>query len=145
MDAPQRLRFPALLHPLVRGWFMKASPAIAVALGLFVCAVPVSAKEVLVDQVNSAISKGIRFLRDIEKNKGNFEHTSAIAPGRPGGVTALAVVALINAGVPADDELIKRCLEYLRSMPPRQTYTVGLQTMAFCLAGQNEDRQLVQR
>jgi hypothetical protein len=54
-------------------------------------------------------------------------------------------VALLRARVPADDPLIQRCLKYLRSLPPEQTYTVGLQTMAFCLAGQKQDRDLVQR
>ena len=43
------------------------------------------------------------------------------------------------------DPLIQRCLKYLRTVAPKQTYTVGLQTMAFCLAGQKEDRQLVQK
>jgi hypothetical protein len=97
------------------------------------------------DPRKNAIDRGIRFLRDIEDGKGNFEHTWRIARARAGGVTALAVVALLKAGVPANDPLIQRCLKYLRTKPPEQTYTVGLQTMAFCLAGEKEDRQLVQR
>ncbi len=96
-------------------------------------------------KVQKAIREGVTFLRKIEDGKGDFEHTTIIARIRPGGVTALATVALLQCGVPVDDPLIQRCLKYLRGMPPSQTYTVGLQTMAFCIAGQKEDRQLVQR
>src|SRR5439155_7221968 len=81
----------------------------------------------------------------LENERGDFEHTTLQLKGRPGGVTALAVVALLNAGVPPDDPLIQRCLKYLRALEPAQSYTVGLQTMAFCLAGQKQDRQLIRR
>ena len=59
---------------------------------------PGSAKEPLVDQVKAAINNGIRFLRELEAGKGDFEHTTAISRVRPGGVTALAVIALLQAG-----------------------------------------------
>jgi hypothetical protein len=63
----------------------------------------------------------------------------------PGGVTALATLALLNAGVPADDPLVQRCLKYLRTVEPRQTYVVSLQTMVYVAAGQSEDRERIQR
>lgn len=97
-------------------------------------------KEELVDQVKKAIADGITYLRQIEDGKGNWEHTTSIARGQPGGVTALAVVALLNCGVSKDDPLIQRALNYLRTIRPQHSYCVGLQTMAFCLAGEQQDR-----
>jgi hypothetical protein len=123
---------------------MKALHFVLMLACVFVTA-PAQAREPLADQVKTAINNGVRYLRDIENGKGSFEHTTVIARVRPGGVTALATVALLQCGVPVDDPLIQRCLKYLRTLPPSQTYTVGLQTMAFCIAGQKEDRQLVQR
>lgn len=112
-------------------------------------AAPTSAAEPLVKKVKDAIERAKRFLAEKENGKGNFEQAGGLNPRlikeRPGGVTALAVVALLNAGVPADDPLIQRCLKYLRTLPPKDSYTVGLQTMAFCLAGYKQDRVLVQR
>ena len=98
--------------------------------------------------VKDAIARARRFLAEQENGKGNFEHATNLGnlpQGRRGGVTALAVVALLNSGTPADDPLIRRCLKFLRTLPPNESYTVGLQTMAFCLAGDKQDRVLVQR
>src|SRR3954471_22944733 len=88
---------------------------------------PTQSAEPLADQVKTAINNGIRYLRDIENGKGDFEHTTLLKGVRPGGVTGLAVVALLQCGVPADDPLIQRCLKYLRTVKPAQTYTIGLQ------------------
>jgi hypothetical protein len=96
-------------------------------------------------KVQKSIREGIAFLRKIEDGKGDFEHTTVVARIRPGGVTALATVSLLKCGVPANDPLVERCLRYLRGVEPAHTYTVGLQTMAFCIAGQKKDRPLVQR
>jgi hypothetical protein len=92
----------------------------------------------LVDQVRVSIERGIRFLRDQEKGRGNWE-VDAESAARKGGWTSLAMLALLQSGVPPQDEMIQRGLKYLRGLPPEQTYTVGLQTMVYCLAGQPED------
>ncbi|MBI1917948.1 MAG: DUF4159 domain-containing protein [Planctomycetes bacterium] len=106
----------------------------------------VAEEEPLVNRVKAAIDNGVRYLRELENDRGDFESTAVpLNKARPGGVTALAVVALLNAGVPPDDPVIQRCLKYLRGLEPSQSYTVGLSTMAFCLAGQKQDRQLIRR
>jgi hypothetical protein len=101
-------------------------------------------KEPLVDQVKKAIDRGIQFLRDQEKGRGNWEvnNTSVVLKG---GWTSLAMLALLNAGVKPDDPMIERGLKYLRDIEPNQTYVVALQTMVFAEAGRNEDRQRIQR
>jgi hypothetical protein len=112
------------------------------ALVVLLPAAPAAAQD---EKAKEAVKRAIQYLREIENEQGDFEHTSVIARIRPGGVTALAVVALLRNGVPAKDPLIQRGLKYLRTLPPQESYTVGLQTMAFCLAGEKEDRKLVER
>ncbi len=125
---------------------MRTSRTATLALLLVLWAVPASADEPLVEKVKGAIDKGVRFLRVQEGGKGQFEDQVGLhARSQKGGATALVVVALLNAGVAPDDELVERCLKYLRSLPPEKSYTVGLQTMAYCLAGHKQDRQRIQQ
>jgi hypothetical protein len=105
---------------------------------------PKAAQDPLADRVKKAIDRGVQFLRDKESGKGNWE-IDVDAKLRGGGWTALALLALLNSGVPPTDPIIKRGLEYLRSVPPTQTYTVGLQTMVFALAGQPVDKPRIRR
>ncbi len=120
---------------------------IAIVVG-FIAALPNSyayqAPEKLVDKVRISIDKGIQYLRDKEKGNGNWE-LDAESNIRKGGWSSLAMLALLNCGVPPEDEMMRRGLEYLRNIPPSQTYTVGLQTMVFCLAKQPQDRDRIQR
>jgi hypothetical protein len=101
-------------------------------------------KEQLVDQVRDAIARGIQYLRDQEKGKGDWECDSISTPW-PGGETSLALLALLNCGVDPDDPMIERGLRYLRTVEPQHTYVVGLQTMVFAAAGRAEDKERIQR
>ena len=108
---------------------MRRAVIVAALIGTFAhIGAPATAAEPLVEQVRVAIEKGIRFLRNEEKGRGNWEHTIG-AQGRPGGYSCLAVLALLNSGVKADDPIIQRALKYLRDVPAENTYVVGLQTM----------------
>ncbi len=102
-------------------------------------------KEPLVERVRKAIDRGVQFLRDQQTNDGNWEVDGIQSETWQGGWTSLAMLALLNAGVKADDPAIERGLTYLRSLPPKQTYVVGLQTMVFTAIGRSEDRERVQR
>jgi hypothetical protein len=102
-------------------------------------------KEPLVDQVRRAIDRGVQYLRDVEAGNGNWEVDGMQSQGRPGGWTSLALLGLLNSGVKPDDPVIERGLKFLRTIPPEQTYVVGLQTMVFAAAGRDEDRERVQR
>lgn len=123
------------------------SKLVAVVLGLagFVgAAAPGWAKEPLVDQVRAAIDRGVLFLRDQAKNTGDWEIDPASA-GRRGGHSCLALLALLNAGVKPDDPVIENGLKFLRTVPPKDTYVVGLQTMVYAAAGRPEDAERIQR
>lgn len=101
-------------------------------------------KEKLVDRVQKSISKGVQYLRDLENGKGHWE-VDAESRAENGGRTALAMLSLLNCGIPPEDPMMRRALEWLRGIPPERTYTVGLQTMVFCLARQPQDRDRIQR
>jgi hypothetical protein len=98
--------------------------------------------EELADKVKKAIDKGKDYLTGEQSRDGDWERDPAAAL-RPGGPTALALLALLNAGVPADKEVIKKGIAYLKGVPQKDTYVVGLRTMVYCLAG--ADKQLIRK
>ena len=87
-------------------------------------------KEALVDQVKKAIDKGVRFLRENQRENGSWE-VNIPAAMYQGGWTSLAVLALLNSGVPVNDPMVVKGLDYLRGLEPTTTYVRALQTMAF--------------
>jgi hypothetical protein len=101
--------------------------------------------EPLVDKVRRSIEDGVRFLRAQENNTGNWEKDAIAADSKyTTGETSLAMLALLNAGVPPSDPIIQRGLKYLRGKKLDHTYVVSLQTMVYALAGQSEDRERIQ-
>ncbi|HEV8061783.1 MAG TPA: DUF4159 domain-containing protein, partial [Gemmataceae bacterium] len=103
------------------------------------------AQDSLVERVNKAIDAGVRFLYDEEKGTGNWESIDLASQTRPGGWTALATLALLNAGVKPSEAIIDRSLAFLRTVEPQHTYVVGLQIMVFAEAGRSEDRERIQQ
>src|SRR5947209_5876187 len=101
-------------------------------------------REPLVEQVRGAIGRGVQFLRDQQTGRDNWE-VDVFAAASPGGETALALLALLNAGVKPDDPAVQRGLKYLRTVEPQHTYVAGLQTMVFAAAGKDVDRVRIQR
>lgn len=102
-----------------------------------------SVQEPLADQVRRAIDRGVQFLRDQENGRGDWE-IDALSASKPGGWTALALLALLNSGVKPDDPIIERGLKFLRGIQPQYTYVVGLQTMAYAAAGKDIDKERIQ-
>jgi hypothetical protein len=101
-------------------------------------------KEPLVDQVRRAIDKGIKFLRQEQRPGGSWDE-AAIAINHRGGATCLALLALLNAGVPRDDPVITNGLRFIRGLSQPTTYVRSLQTMVYAEAGFNEDRGRIQQ
>jgi hypothetical protein len=96
----------------------------------------------LVQKVKGSIDRGVRYLRDKQSKDGDWEGLvlGQIA-GLKGGVTSLATLALLNAGLKADDPTVAKALEYLRKLgTPDKTYVVALQTMVFAEARQAKDQ-----
>ncbi len=101
-------------------------------------------QERLVDQVKSSIDRGVKFLRQQQQGNGGWE-TDLTSAGIQGGWTSLALLALLNAGVPVDDPAMKRGLAYLRKLEPTWTYVRALQTMVYAEANQTEDLERIQK
>ncbi|HEY1378117.1 MAG TPA: DUF4159 domain-containing protein [Gemmataceae bacterium] len=117
----------------------------AVGLTLVAGALAAPAPPAAPDDVLQAIDRGIRFLRQREAGRGHWEDSAQVAAARPGGMTALAVLALLEAGVKPDDAVVRRGLDYLRKLEPKHTYCVGLQTAVFARVGDPQDRPRIQR
>ncbi|MEX0676179.1 MAG: DUF4159 domain-containing protein [Pirellulales bacterium] len=118
------------------------SKTLIVALVLAAIAWPRFARaDISAEAVRESIDRAVAFLERQQNRNGTWgDHA-----GFGGGVTALSTLALLNAGVPADNERLERSLVYLRGLPPRQTYVAALQTMVFCAAQPKKDLLLIRQ
>jgi Domain of unknown function (DUF4159) len=117
------------------------------ALGAVSCSVRAADSDTeFVKRVNKAIDNGKRFLLAQEGGRGNWEGVVLEnLANQVGGQTALATLALLNCGVPAEDKAIQRALEFLRNLPREKTYVVALTTMVYAEARQTKDLERIQK
>jgi len=102
----------------------------------------IPAGEIDAQQVRQAIDKGVAYLeRAQDPHSGSWpDHATYV-----GGTTALCTLALLNCGVPVEDEHIQKALNFLRPLKPTMTYPVSLQTMVMCLAEPQKDIVFIRR
>ena len=109
---------------------------------------PAHAEEPLVKRVRTALNKGIEYLKGQQKDQGsgkwNWENDT-LQLLQPGGSSCLAMLALLTAGTPVDDPVVKRGLPYIRSLSPQHTYVVGIQTMVLAEVGDSHDLFQIQK
>jgi len=103
---------------------------ILLTLILGVATASLARAEITAEQVREAIDDGVEYLRRQQRPDGTWSDW----PGKEGGMTALCTLALLNAGVPADDAQVQRALGWLGSRTLDDTYSLSLQTMALCEA-----------
>ncbi len=108
---------------------------------LTVSVTPIARADITADEVRQAIDRGVAYLKQQQQADGRW----ADWPGKDGGVTALCTLALLSAGVPPEDDTIQRALTWLRARRLKDTYTVALQTMVFCLAEPEKDRLRIEQ
>jgi hypothetical protein len=109
-------------------------------------------REDLADRVRKSIDGGVRYLLKLQRDNGSWEIDGGplssglgVTTKHPAGKTSLVVLALLNAGAPANDGAVKRGLDFLRAIrTPNSTYAVALQTLAYVEANLPEDRQRIQ-
>jgi len=99
--------------------------------------------EPLADQVRKAIDRGVNYLKDHQQPNGGWED-KVLTLNQPGGQSALALLALLNAGVNADDEIVKKGLDYIRGLENPTTYVRSLQTMVLVEAARPQDLERIQ-
>ncbi len=91
---------------------------------------PIPGANLTPEMVQTSIDRAVGFLLSNQQDDGGWsEHRDY-----PGGVTSLVALSLINAGLPPDHPKVARALQYARQKKPEKTYSVSLQTMAFCAA-----------
>lgn len=84
------------------------------------------AAEVTGEQVKAAIRAGVDYLRGRQREYGGWPEYGQYL----GGTTSLALLALRNCGVPANDPAIVKGAEFLAALPNEMTYTVSLKAQA---------------
>jgi hypothetical protein len=100
----------------------------------------------LVQKVKDAIDRGVKYLRKTQSREGDWEaFVLNVIGGQKGGPTALAALALLNAGLTRDDPTVALALKYLRGLGQERTYVVALQTMVFAEARDPADLPAIAR
>ena len=96
--------------------------------------------------IRETIDRAILFLKASQNSGGGWNEEEP----HVGGISSLCTLALLNAGVPTDDPSMVKALNYLRKLDPttrhvQSTYVTSLQTMVFCQAEPEKDRELIRR
>jgi hypothetical protein len=114
----------------------------AVGLGvLFGPLVTVVRADLSPEDVRAAIDRGVGYLKGTQKTDGTW----ADYIGQPAGITCLATLALLSAGVDPHDEHVQQALKAIRRLRPQTTYVASLQTMVLCRAEPEKDQVLIGR
>ena len=87
-------------------------------------------------EVQAALDKAVAFLRARQAADGTWPDY----PGRPGGITCLAALAMLTAGVPEGDPALGKALARVSALPHQFTYVVGLKAMALAAANPTKYR-----
>jgi hypothetical protein len=104
------------------------------------CCVPATA-QVTAAKVDNAIRRGVGYLRSQQRANGGWDEFGSYKCG----LSSLCTLALATAGVGADDPAIENAMRYLRRSEANDTYSVALQTLAFCQIGAAEDLPRIRR
>jgi hypothetical protein len=102
------------------------------------------AKDDFDDKVRKCADAAIAWLKQNRNKEGNWE-TGVFESIQRGGSTALAVLALLEAGVKPDDVDLIPAINYLRQLEPQHVYVVSLQTAVFCRLNEKKDADLISR
>src|SRR5438552_157079 len=102
---------------------MKKALLLLAALLIPATAAPAQQKkpEPLVEKVKRAIDKGVSHLRSTQSPGGSWDDDKT-GLQYPGGGTSLALLALLNSGVPVNDPMIQKGLTNLRGLGYPPTY-----------------------
>ncbi len=95
------------------------------------------------EKVRKSIEKGVRFLKDRQNANGGWQGMA----GHRDGSTALITLALLNSGVPTNDQTIVRALRRLDQFDESslETYTVSLRIMTYCAANSRKYLDRIQK
>ena len=109
---------------------------VAVLFGLFIQSTTASAQDLEKKDVLRAIEHAKRFLISQQNPDGSWQQGQQLGDYQVG-VSALALLSLLNAGMTVDDTAVAKGLRYLRSVKepqPDRTYEISLMIMALAAA-----------
>jgi len=89
-------------------------------------------------EILASIEKATNWLLSEQKADGSWQSGIRSAETQVG-ASSLALLALLNAGVPPEAAAMQRALDWLRTQQPSDTYSVSLQTMALSAVGNPRD------
>ena len=87
------------------------------------------AQEITGEQVRQAIARAIEYLKATQRADGRWPEAY-----QEGGITAIATLALLNAGVPANDPALRRAIEMVRALHNQYVYTTALKIQVLAAA-----------
>ena len=93
------------------------------------------------EQVQQAIQKARAAIEREQLPHGNWPDRDHYA----GGLSPLATLSLLHAGVPQEGPVMQLALKHLQTIEPHSTYTTALQTMVFCYADPKRFQHLIAR
>jgi squalene cyclase len=120
----------------------------AFVLSAMLAVLPVAkeAESQLQKDVEKARAKAIEYLKKQQKPGGTWGGVALdFVLEMKGGSTALATLALLEAGVPASDPVVANAVEYLVTLPPEKTYVVSLQTQVLARADAKKHAKQIQK
>ena len=100
-----------------------------------------SAQSIDAAKVEKGIEKAVNFLLGDQLPDGGWPDHAQY----PYGVTSLVTLALLNTGMPPEHPKVAKALANLDGQELSKTYTVALQTMAFCTANPNKYAPMIER
>ena len=112
-------------------WLLTAASAAGICL-IFAAS---ARAEVTAEEVLDSIERGKKYLVNAQNPLTGSWFDQGTGPNHPVGVASLAVLALINSGMTAEDPPVARGLVYLRgAAEPQETYDISLMIMALAAA-----------
>lgn len=122
-------------------WLLTRIHCLLAILGLITLSPVASAQELSPQQVERGIEQAVRFLKSNQLADGGWPEFG----NYPDGVSALVVLALLNSGESPEQPQVAKALQHLSRRELEKTYTVSLQTMAFCAANPNRYASQIRR
>jgi prenyltransferase beta subunit len=113
---------------------------------------PVDTESALKPQIDRAVARAVQFLRQTQAANGSWDQMPG-GQGQSGhtvGCTALAALALMEAGVPVRDPAVERAIQFIRQgvqdqSRPGRTYDVSATVWALNRFGDPDDQDLIRQ
>ncbi len=122
-------------------WPLAKIHCLLAILGLMTLPQVAASQQLSPQQVERGIEQAVRFLKSNQLPDGGWPEFG----NYPDGVSALVVLALLNSGEGPEQPEVAKALQYLSRRELEKTYTVSLQTMAFCAANPNRYASQIRR